>query len=138
MKWKKIYSKSIFIWCIFAILTVLFGAFREILFIPATGLEGNLARALLLPVAFIYIFGITYLFLKKTKADYIKEDMLKIGLLWLILTIIFEFVFGHLVMGNSIMTLLADYNIFKGRTWGLFLVSILIAPTIVYKYFIKK
>ncbi|MCB9248493.1 MAG: hypothetical protein H6613_08085 [Ignavibacteriales bacterium] len=137
-KLNKIYFHAFFIWLLFAVITVFFGAFREIVFIPLTGLNGNLARALLLPLAFFYIFGITYLFLKKTKAAYNSIDSIKIGILWLVLTILFEFSFGGLVMGHSLDKLLADYNLLEGKTWGLFLICILIAPYLVNKYMIKK
>lgn len=135
---KNIYSQSIGIWLIFAIITVFFGAFREIVFIPATGLDGNLARALLLPLAFFYIFGITYLFLNKTKVPFVPKDLVWIGTLWLVLTILFEFSFGSLVMGHSLEKLLDDYNLLEGKTWGLFLICLLVAPYIVNKYLLKK
>lgn len=135
---KNIYVQAFLIWLIFAIITIFFGAFRELFFIPFTGLNGNLARALLLPLAFFYLIGIAYLFLKKTKAPYKKSDVNKIGIFWFTATILFEFGFGHFVMGNSITKLLADYNLFEGKTWAFFLICILLAPTIVYKYFLKK
>ena len=113
MRIKKLYLQALFIWFIFSVITVLFGAFREMVFIPISNLDGNMARALLLPVAFFYIIGITYLFLKKTKESFIIKDMYAIGILWFCLTIIFEFSFGRFVMGHSIDTLLADYNIFS-------------------------
>ena len=133
-KWKKIYGNALFIWFIFLVMTVSFGAFREAVFIPAVKLNGNLARAVLLPVTFIYLLGITYLFLKKTKSDFNQRDMLIIGSIWLVLTILFEFVFGYFVMGHSLNVLLEDYNLLKGRTWGLFLLCLFFAPIISYKF----
>ena len=135
---KNIYLHSIGIWLIFAVITIFFGAFREVVFIPATGLNGNLARALLLPLAFFYIIGITYLFLKKTKAPFSSIDLIWIGILWFVLTIIFEFSFGSLIMGHSLDKLLADYNLLEGKTWGLFLICLLIAPLAVKNFFLKK
>lgn len=135
---KNIYIQSFGIWLIFAFLTVLFGAFREIVFIPETGLSANLARAILLPVAFFYIIRITYLFLKKTTAAYNKSDTIKIGILWFVLTILFEFSFGSLVMGHSIEKLIADYNLLEGKTWSLFLLCVLIAPYLVNRFILKK
>ena len=135
---KNIYLQAIGLWVVFAIITVFFGAFREIIFIPATGLEGNLARAILLPLAFFYIFSLTFLLFKKTSVPFSLSDSMKIGLLWLILTLIFEFSFGGLIMGHSFEKLLADYNLLEGKTWSLFLVCMLIAPYIVVKFFIKN
>jgi hypothetical protein len=135
---KNIYIQSMSIWLVFAIITVFFGAFREIVFIPVSGLEGNLARAILLPLAFFYIFGITYLFLKKTNASWMKSDCMKIGILWFVLTILFEFSFGGLIMGHSFEKLLADYNILEGKTWSLFLLCMLFSPYVIYKFVFNK
>lgn len=57
-----------------------------------------------------------------------------IGGVWLGLTIIFEFGFGHFIVGHTWSRLFADYNLFAGRLWLLFLVWILIVPNVVYRY----
>ena len=56
-----------------------------------------------------------------------------IGLIWLALTVAFEFLFGHYVMKHPWSILLKDYNILKGRLWALVLIWITIAPYIFYK-----
>ena len=56
-----------------------------------------------------------------------------IGLIWLVLTVLFEFLFGHYIVGHSWEKLLADYNIFKGRVWVLVLIWISVAPLIIYQ-----
>jgi hypothetical protein len=56
-----------------------------------------------------------------------------IGILWLLATVAFEFGFGHFVAGHSWSKLLADYNIFNGRIWLLFLVWIMVMPYVFYK-----
>jgi hypothetical protein len=45
------------------------------------------------------------------------NQALAIGFLWLCLTIAFEFLFFHYVMGHPWSGLLHDYNIFAGRVW---------------------
>lgn len=57
-----------------------------------------------------------------------------IGFIWLISTILFEFVFGHFVMGHTWEILLRDYNLKQGRVWLLFLIWILVMPVVIYKY----
>jgi len=133
-----IYLQSVLVWIVIAIITILFGAFREAVFIPATGLNGTVARALLLPVAIIYIFSAAYLFFKTTKAQYQMKHALRIGILWLVLTIVFEFIFGSIVMGNSLSFLVADYNLFAGRVWSLFLLTLVVAPLVTVKYLLTK
>jgi hypothetical protein len=45
-----------------------------------------------------------------------------------VLTVLFEFGFGHFVMGNSWDTLLADYNVLEGRIWVMVLITETVAP----------
>ena len=82
-------------------------------------------------------FLIIYLFVKRIKLTetYIA---LFIGIFWLVLTIIFEFLFGHFVIGHSWEKLFADYNIFKGRLWLLVLLNNVIAPIISSKIIRKQ
>lgn len=56
-----------------------------------------------------------------------------IGFIWLISTVIFEFVFGHYIARHSWSQLLNDYNILEGRVWGVFLVWVLIMPVVIRK-----
>jgi hypothetical protein len=51
-----------------------------------------------------------------------------IGTFWVILTVLFEFGFGHYVAKHSWQKLFADYNIFKGRLWLLVLINNIFAP----------
>lgn len=56
-----------------------------------------------------------------------------IGGMWLTMTIAFEFVFGHFVMGHSWRKLFYDYNLTKGRMWVLVLIWTTTAPYIFYR-----
>lgn len=56
-----------------------------------------------------------------------------IGFMWLLMTVLFEFVFGHYVMKNSWVKLLADYKIQEGRLWILVLIWVTVAPYLFYQ-----
>ncbi len=56
-----------------------------------------------------------------------------VGFIWLVLTVTFEFGFGHFVAGHSWTHLFADYNLLAGRVWLLFLVWVTVMPYIFYK-----
>ena len=56
-----------------------------------------------------------------------------IGFCWLIMTVIFEFGFGHYVAGHDWEQLFADYNFFKGRVWLFFLIWVTALPLVVFK-----
>ena len=51
-----------------------------------------------------------------------------VGVGWLGATLAFEFLFGHFVSGQPWSSLLADYNILKGRLWSLIVISICVGP----------
>ena len=56
-----------------------------------------------------------------------------IGLMWLAMTVVFEFGFGHFIVGNPWSRLLHDYNVLQGRVWGLFVLWIAVAPYVFYE-----
>lgn len=74
----------------------------------------------------IYIFSLIWKIQSAGQA-------ITIGLIWLALTVAFEFVFGHFVMKHPWSKLLHDYNILKGRLWLLILIWTTIAPYVFYK-----
>jgi hypothetical protein len=56
------------------------------------------------------------------------KTLLGIGFFWVVITVIFEFVFGHYVMGHPWQKLFADYNLLNGRLWVLVLINNIVAP----------
>jgi len=64
-----------------------------------------------------------------------SNEALQIGVIWLVMTILFEFIFGHYVMNRSWEFLFRDYRIDKGRVWGLLLIWVLLSPIFIYTYF---
>ena len=75
----------------------------------------------------IYIGALTQFWRIET-----AEEAFTIGLIWLVLTVGFEFLFGHYVAGHSWGRLFQDYNILAGRVWILVLLWITIAPYVFY------
>jgi hypothetical protein len=61
-----------------------------------------------------------------------------IGGMWLSLTVVFEFVFGHYVGGESWAGLVRSYDARKGRVWGLVPVSMAILPAVVRALHAKR
>jgi hypothetical protein len=57
----------------------------------------------------------------------------RVGLLWLLLTAGFEFLFGRYVAGHSWRRLLHDYNLAQGRVWLLFLLWITVMPYLFFR-----
>jgi len=61
------------------------------------------------------------------------QEAVLIGLLWMGLTVAFEFLFFHYVGGHSWSELFANYNIFKGRVWVVILAWVAIAPYVFFR-----
>ena len=76
----------------------------------------------------LYIWTLTGICRIKTSGQAIV-----IGGLWLIMTVLFEFIFGHYVIGHSWNRLLANYNLFEGRLWVLIVVWTAGAPYLFYR-----
>ena len=58
---------------------------------------------------------------------------IRVGAIWLALTVAFESVFGHYLEGRSWEELLHDYNLFAGRLWPLVLAWVAAPPWVFYK-----
>jgi hypothetical protein len=61
-----------------------------------------------------------------------------IGAMWLSLTVVFEFVLGHYVAGESWASLVRNYDARKGRIWGLVPISMAILPAVVRALHAKR
>lgn len=69
--------------------------------------------------------------------EYSTEDLVLVGILWLVLTLIFEWG-GSLLIGRPVGEILVGWNIFAGYMWPYVLLSYLLAPLIVGKLVIFK
>ena len=56
------------------------------------------------------------------------RQALLIGLLWLVLTVSFEFFMGLVLAHRSLAEVLYDYNLLEGRVWVFFLIWLTFAP----------
>jgi len=131
----KIYYRAIKVWFILLIFMIFNGMIRNEFYQLRLG--ELLAHQLSTVIAIIIVFIVTYIFLNKLKIKYSKEELFTVGIIWLASTILFEFVFGYFVIGHSLERLLADYNIFAGRLWILFLIVTTTAPILINE-FVKK
>ena len=64
-----------------------------------------------------------------------ESQAIFVGVIWLILTLAFEFLFGHFVGGHSWEKLISQYNILSGNLWILIIIWTTIVPFICYKLF---
>lgn len=81
----------------------------------------------------ILLFGAFIWLLTRVWRIESSGQALAIGGIWLALTVAFEFLFGHYVMGHPWSRLFHDYNLLEGRLWVLVLVWTFIAPYVFYR-----
>ena len=122
--------KYVIAWFPMIVIAIVNGLFRE----KFLANHFNELRAHQLSTAsMIVLFGIYVWIIFKIWVPISSSTAIIIGLIWLVLTVIFEFLFGHYIAGHSWDKLLYDYNILKGRVWVLILIWITIAPYIIYQ-----
>ena len=63
----------------------------------------------------VYIFCFAYFLLRYVKA-FETRDLIHVGILWLGLTLIFEWV-GSLAIGRPVEEILVGWNVFSGYIW---------------------
>jgi hypothetical protein len=62
-----------------------------------------------------------------------SRHALRIGLVWLVLTVAFEFFMGLVLARRPLPDVLHDYNLLAGRVWVLFLVWLTFAPWVFFR-----
>jgi hypothetical protein len=120
-----LFLKAAAIWLLILAVAVLNGAFRELALVPGLGkpaalvLSGVLLSACILVISFMLVPRL---------GPFRTRHYLNIGLLWLVLTVTFEFAFGHLYQGRSWAELFQAYTFTDGNMWPLVLLVTLVAP----------
>lgn len=122
--------KAIILWFVLMLLAIINGTVRVKWIIPSTGLTAGLAISTLLLCTLILVATWSSIAWMGPRTN---GEAIRIGLLWLCMTLCFEFGAGHFVFKKPWPELLADYNIVKGRIWILVLFVTAMAPWITAK-----
>jgi hypothetical protein len=84
-------------------------------------------------LSFIPLFGLYVWFIIPWLKLNSTVEAIHVGVFWLAITVIFEFIFGHFVMGHPWTKLFHDYNFLEGRIWVVVLIWITISPLVLRK-----
>jgi hypothetical protein len=129
MSKQRVYLLALAVWLLLFVVAFSLGAVRELLIAPAIG--EPLAHVVG-PLAFVAVLlGITVAFVRRIRPRYSLTDLWLIGVLWLALTLGFEFLFFHYAAGKPWEVLLADYNVAQGRIWVLVPLTELFGPPLI-------
>ena len=118
-------TQYLFFWLILAVVAIINGVLRQATYarhIP------ELAAHQVSTVTGILLTGAVVWILSRFWPIGSAKEARVIGACWLLMTVAFEFGFGHYVAGHSWSRLFADYNLADGRVWSLFLAWIAVLP----------
>jgi hypothetical protein len=122
---RNIYMRALPAWLVIAAGMFVNGAVREFTYQPLVGFE--LGHAISCLTGSAIVFWVAWLFV--TRHPWVSiSQWIGVGVLWVALTVAFEFGVGHYIGGTSWEILLVDYNLLEGRLWVLVLLSALVAP----------
>jgi len=117
--------RAVAAWGLLLVIAVANGALREYLLAPRLGGQaGHVVSVVVLCAAIFVVALLTIRWIGPRG----RRDAVLIGATWLALTLVFEFLAGHYLFGNSWEKLFADYNLLRGRVWILVLLVSLFAP----------
>ena len=122
--------KYILAWLPLVMIAMINGALREGLYGQYLG---ELRAHQVSTVSGVFLFGIYIWLLVRYLRPDSSNQAIFIGIIWLGMTVAFEFIFMHYVAGRSWEVLLHDYNIFAGRVWVVVLIWVTVAPYVFYR-----
>ena len=119
--------RAFIVWLILICAESVHGTLRELFLAP---LVGELrARQVAVLTGSLLILAVAYLFARWIRAGTTRR-LVFAGLLWLSLTLLFEFALGLLVLGYSWERLASDYDLSRGGLMPFGLVILALAPLI--------
>ena len=136
---KNFYKKSIIFWFILLLVALINATIRETtykpLLVPHIGFWAHQISSL---TGIILFFIAIYFFLKKNQKNYSRNDLFKVGILWIFMTIVFESFMNIFIRRLNFQQILQTYYFWKGDTWFFVLLSLMISPFVVHKILNKK
>lgn len=113
------------VWLAILALANLNGAVRELWLIPRLGADpGRVLSTLALAALVFFVSWLTIAWIRPRTT----RDALYVGVLWLVLTLAFEFLAGHYLFHQPWDVLLEEYDIRRGRLWIAVVLTVLFAP----------
>ncbi|MEA3278191.1 MAG: hypothetical protein U9Q81_23465 [Pseudomonadota bacterium] len=122
--------KYVLAWFPMVAIAIANGALRESWFGQSLS---ELAAHQLSTLTAVILFGVYIWFVVRFWPPTSAAQAVAIGLLWLVMTIAFELLFGHYLAGHSWERMLHDYNLLAGRVWPLVLVWVAVAPYLFFR-----
>jgi hypothetical protein len=126
----RIVGRSLTIWLVLIVAEIAHGILRAIVLVPVVGeFRSNQMGVFTGSVIILLIayFTIRWIGAKR------PSELLLVGLIWLVLTVAFEVLFGRFVVGLSWERIASDYNVLNGGLMPLGLLFLFFSPMIAAK-----
>ncbi|MBN2159606.1 MAG: hypothetical protein JW807_09435 [Spirochaetes bacterium] len=127
--------KYIIFWTPMIVIAMINGALRDLTYGKCVGdlaaHQLSTATGMILFGVYIWAIGLRW------KLESARQAVI-VGIIWLALTVAFEFLFFHYVVGHSWSDLLGAYNILEGNAWVLVPIFITVAPYLSYRFHSRK
>jgi hypothetical protein len=119
--------RAVVVWVLLLGIAILNGGVREGWITPRFGASaGHVASTILLAAFILLTAWLTIGWIRPPSPN----AALRVGLLWMVLTLAFEFLGGHYLFGRPWNTLWSDYDLSRGRIWTLIPIVTLLAPVL--------
>jgi len=117
--------KAMAVWMVTVVVAIANAGLREKVVTPFIGSTAALPLSGVTLSLFIFLLSLVFVpwFGKLEAGGYFK-----IGLLWVVLTLCFEFVLGHFVLGKTWSEVMQVFNVTRGDLFSLVLLSSLLSP----------
>ena len=122
--------KAVVVWFGMLLLAMLNGIARDMLFAPAFGI--SVAQPTSGIILCILILVVSYYSLAFIGASRVRE-YLGVGLFWVCLTLIFEYLFAHYVLGMPWQQVNQIFNVLQGNLFSLALLVTATGPLLAAK-----
>jgi len=118
--------RALVFWLFLAAVAIVTGALRESLLRPRVGEPwAHWIGTLVLCAIFVLLI---HRFVDRLDPPAAPNELWTMGVVWLVLTVCFELIFGRLALGSSWQELIGAYDPGSGRIWWLVLLTVLLAP----------
>ena len=124
------FSRYLLVWLLLAVVAVVNGIVRQSTYGKSMS---DLAAHQVSTLTAIVATGVVVWLVHRAWPLESASQAIAVGGAWLVMTVLFEFSFGHFVAGHPWSRLLADYNLFEGRVWSLFLAWLVLMPWLFHR-----
>ena len=117
--------RALLVWLVIVGIETVHGILRSLLLMPVVG--DFRARQISVLTGSLLIFGVACILIDWIQAKTSKQLIL-VGVMWVLFTVIFEIVLGRLILGLSWNRITEDYDLSQGGLLGFGLLFMAAAP----------